>query len=381
MRVERGCQKSGSRWSVAMKGTEDMELNVTPLSEWGLPDGNVFLAAGPCSAETEEQLLATARGLKGSGLSFFRAGMWKPRTHPGSFEGVGLEGLEWLERVRDECGMPVGIEVATPEHVEACLKHGVDVVWIGARTTPNPFAVQSLADAMRGTDMRVFVKNPISPDLELWIGALERLYSAGLRKIGVIHRGFSSSKKVLYRFAPHWKIPIELKRRLPDIPILCDPSHICGKADLIFSVAQEALDLLYDGLMIEVHVDPPNAWSDSRQQLTPDQFRVLMDRLTVKSELIKSEEYQARIRELRIEVDSLDKQLIEVLGKRMEIVREMGDLKRRNNISTLQPHRWNEIVVSRAATGSELGLAAEFIFRLFEEIHEEAIRQQEVGNG
>ncbi|MBL7115683.1 MAG: bifunctional 3-deoxy-7-phosphoheptulonate synthase/chorismate mutase type II [Kiritimatiellae bacterium] len=358
-----------------------MELNVTPLSEWGLPDGNVFLAAGPCSAETEEQLLATARGLKGSGLSFFRAGMWKPRTHPGSFEGVGLEGLEWLERVRDECGMPVGIEVATPEHVEACLKHGVDVVWIGARTTPNPFAVQSLADAMRGTDMRVFVKNPISPDLELWIGALERLYSAGLRKIGVIHRGFSSSKKVLYRFAPHWKIPIELKRRLPDIPILCDPSHICGKADLIFSVAQEALDLLYDGLMIEVHVDPPNAWSDSRQQLTPDQFRVLMDRLTVKSELIKSEEYQARIRELRIEVDSLDKQLIEVLGKRMEIVREMGDLKRRNNISTLQPHRWNEIVVSRAATGSELGLAAEFIFRLFEEIHEEAIRQQEVGNG
>ncbi|MDP6523827.1 MAG: bifunctional 3-deoxy-7-phosphoheptulonate synthase/chorismate mutase type II [Kiritimatiellia bacterium] len=357
-----------------------MDLPVTPLSEWGLPIGNTFLGAGPCSAETEDQLLATARGLKDCGLGFFRAGMWKPRTHPGAFEGVGVEGFEWLVRVKEEYGLPVGVEVATPEHVEACLEHNIDVVWIGARTTPNPFAVQSLADAMKGTDMRVFVKNPISPDLELWIGALERFHGAGLRKIGVIHRGFSTSKKVLYRFAPHWKIPIEFKRRLPGVPILCDPSHICGKSDLIFSIAQEALDLLYDGLMIEVHVDPANALSDSKQQLTPEQFHVLIERLTVKSELIQCEEYQARIKELRFEVDSLDKQLIEVLGKRMEIVREMGDLKRKNGISTLQPGRWNEIVASRAVSGSELGLAAEFVFELFESIHEEAIRQQEVGN-
>lgn len=357
-----------------------MDLPVTPLSEWGLPLGATFLAAGPCSAETEDQVLEIARGLKDCGLSFFRAGMWKPRTHPGAFEGVGLDGFEWLRRVKDECGLPVGIEVATPEHVEACLKYGIDVVWIGARTTPNPFAVQELADAMQGTDMRVFVKNPISPDLELWIGAIERLHGAGLRRIGVIHRGFSTSKKVLYRFAPHWKIPIEFKRRLPDVPMLCDPSHICGKSDLIFSIAQEALDLLFDGLMIEVHSAPADALSDSKQQLTPDQFRVLIDRLTVKSELVQSEEYRARIKELRFEVDSLDQQLLEVLGKRMEVVRDMGDLKRKHGISTLQPHRWNEIVASRAVSGSELKLGAEFIFDLFENVHEEAIRQQEVGN-
>jgi len=358
-----------------------VNLPVTPLKAWGLPAGDLFLAAGPCSAETEEQLLATARGLKDSNIGFFRAGMWKPRTHPGTFEGVGLAGLEWLCRVREEYGLPVGIEVATPKHVEACLERGVDVAWIGARTTPNPFAVQELAEAMRGCELRVFVKNPISPDLDLWIGALERLHNAGLRKLGVIHRGFSTSSKVLYRFAPNWKIPIELKRRLPDIPILCDPSHICGRADLIFSIAQEALDLLYDGLMIEVHVDPPGAWSDSKQQLTPEQFRLLVNRLTLKSELSPSEEYRARIKELRIEVDSLDQQLVKVLGMRMEIVRHMGDLKRKNLVSTLQPHRWDEIVASREAAGKELGLSPQFVFELFAAIHEEAIRQQEESAG
>ena len=352
-------------------------MKLKHIKEWGFPITKKFLAVGPCSAESEQQILETARGLVDCGVSFFRAGIWKPRTRPSSFEGVGIKGLEWLVKVKAELNLRVGVEVASPEHVEACLKYKVDVLWIGARTTPNPFAVQALADALKGTDIPVFVKNPISPDIGLWLGAIERLYNAGLRKIGAIHRGFSTSKKILYRNDPNWKIPIELKRQIPDIPLLCDPSHMSGKTDLIFSIAQEALDLLYDGLMIEVHINPPEALSDAGQQITPEQFRSLINRLTLKSELSDSAEYQKSIKELRIDVDDIDEHLTGLLGKRMEIVRKMGKLKRKHNISTLQPHRWKEILASRIAQGKEQHLSEEFTFQLFQLIHEEAIKHQE----
>ncbi len=358
-----------------------MDLSITPLKEWGLPFKEKFLSVGPCSAESEEQVLQTAGGLVDQRVGFFRAGIWKPRTHPGSFEGVGLEGLKWLGRVRDELHLPVGTEVANPDHVKACLEHNIDVLWIGARTTANPFAVQAIADALKGTDIPLFVKNPISPDLELWIGAIMRLYNAGLRRIGAIHRGFSTSKIVLYRNAPNWKIPIELKRRVPDIPLLCDPSHICGNSELIFSIAQEALDLLYDGLMIEVHRNPTEALSDSGQQITPEQFIDLIKRLTVKREIGDSEEFQQRIKELRHEVDTIDEHLLKLLGTRMEIAEKMGDLKRTNNISVYQPHRWKEILESRQAEGKEYDLSGEFVLHLFQLIHEEAIRRQEEEGG
>lgn len=358
-----------------------MNLSVTPLEEWGIPVHDILLSAGPCSAESEEQLLETVRGIADCGVSFIRAGIWKPRTHPGSFEGVGAMGLQWLAKARDEFGLPVGTEVATPEHVAACLKQNIDVLWIGARTTSNPFAVQALAEALKGTDIPVFVKNPVNPDVELWIGAIERLHNAGVRKIGAIHRGFSTAKKVLYRNAPHWRIPIEFRRQLPEIPMLCDPSHICGKSELIFSVAQEALDLLFDGLMIEVHINPPGALSDSGQQLTPEQFRLLIRRLKIKSEDVDSNDYRMRIKELRMEVDNIDEHLISLLGKRMEIVGEMGSLKRRNNVSVYQPHRWKEIIAGRLAMGNEHDLSEEFVFQLFQIIHEEAIRHQEEDKG
>lgn len=354
-----------------------MQKSVVPLKEWGMPLKDIFLVAGPCSAESEEQVLETAAGLAGAGVSLFRAGIWKPRTQPGSFEGVGEKGLAWLTRVREEFSMPVGTEVANAVHVRACLNHNIDAVWIGARTTPNPFAVQEIADALQGTNIPVLVKNPVSPDLDLWIGAIKRLHNAGLQKIAAIHRGFSSSKKVLYRNAPNWKIPIELKRQLPDLPMLCDPSHICGKTELIFSIAQEALDLLYDGLMIEVHSNPAQALSDSGQQITPAAFKSLIRRLTLKREVSDSNEYQTRINELRLEVDSLDEHIIELLGKRMEIARKMGFLKRKNNVSTLQPERWNEIIQSRVSMGNIQNLSGDFIFQLFQAIHEEAIQQQE----
>jgi chorismate mutase len=365
-----------SKWSCKV---DINNLSFVPLREWGLPMGKMFLSAGPCSAESERQVLEIAKNISAYGISFMRAGLWKPRTHPNNFEGVGIKGLKWLDRVRKEYHLPVGVEVANPEHVEACLKHEIDVVWIGARTTTNPFAVQALADALRGTDQPVFVKNPICPDLELWIGAIERLYNMGLRKIGVIHRGFSTPTKVLYRFAPNWRIPIELKRRLPGVPILCDPSHICGKTELIFSIAQEALDLLFDGLMIEVHVNPAKAWSDAKQQITPDELNSLINRLKLKTELSDDEEFRSRMKELRLEVDFIDNHLIELLCKRMEIASKIGGLKCKYNISALQPHRWQDIVASRLKEGKKKNLSDKFVFQLFETIHEEAIRYQAKG--
>jgi chorismate mutase len=351
--------------------------SVVSLREWGLPIQDIFLCAGPCSAESEQQLLKTAAGLGGCPLSCFRAGIWKPRTHPSSFQGVGLGGLPWLVRVREEFGFPVAAEVATPEHVEAALENRLDLVWIGARTTPNPFAVEHIASAMRGVDIAVLVKNPVSPDLGLWLGALERVHNAGIRRLGAVHRGFTTSTQTRYRNAPLWRIPIELKRRLPELPLVCDPSHMCGRADLVFPAAQAALDLLYDGLMVEVHDCPREAQSDAKQQLTPAQFRDMLVRLVPRKERGDSPSYDTQMRSLRHTIDEVDEEIVAGLARRMEIVRAMGELKRRHQVSTLQPTRWKEILASRAAFARKHGLSEEFISQVYQLIHEEAIQLQE----
>ena len=351
--------------------------SVKPLREWGLPISEMFLCAGPCSAESEEQLRKTAAGLKGCNLSFFRAGVWKPRTRPGAFPGAGEQALAWLVRVREEFGFPIGAEVGTPHHVEAALKHGLDVLWIGARTTPDPFAVQSIADALKGVDVPILVKNPVSPDLDTWLGALERVHNAGLRRLGAVHRGFATSHDTRYRNAPLWRIPIELKRRLPDLPLICDPSHLCGRADIVSPTAQEALDLLYDGLMVEVHYNPPEARSDAGQQLTPAQFRDMLAGLVIRKESGDSLPYEAQMQKLRHTVDEIDDNLVDFLAQRMEVARAMGDLKRRYQISTLQPARWKEILATRLAAARKKGLSEDFVSQVYQIIHEEAIQVQE----
>jgi len=351
--------------------------DVKPLREWGLPFSGMFLCAGPCSAESEEQLRKTAAGLKGCKLSLFRAGVWKPRTRPGTFPGAGEMALDWLVRVREEFGFPIGAEVGTPQHVEAALRYKLDALWIGARTTPDPFAVQSIADALKGVDVPVLVKNPVSPDLDTWLGALERVHNAGVRRLGAIHRGFATSHDTRYRNAPLWRIPIELKRRLPELPLICDPSHLCGRADIVPPTAQEALDLLYDGLMVEVHHNPPEALSDAGQQLTPTQFREMLAGLIIRTEAGDGLPYETRMQKLRHTVDEIDDDLVELLARRMEIVRAMGDLKRLHQVSTLQPTRWKEILATRLAAARKLGLSEEFVSQVYQIIHEEAIQVQE----
>ncbi len=346
------------------------------FKEWGLADTDFFLAAGPCSAESEQQVLQTARALAGK-VGFLRAGLWKPRTRPGSFEGVGVEGLQWLETARRETGLKIGTEVAEPAHVEACLESGIDVLWVGARTTTNPFSVQAIADALCGTDIPVFVKNPMSEDVDLWMGAIERLANAGLTKLGAIHRGVSSPLEMRYRNAPAWKMSIELMRRMPDLPILCDPSHICGRADLISTIAQEAMDLLFDGLMVEVHPDPSSALSDAAQQLTPDQFISMIEILERPNEQSDSVSFMNRMSPLREQIDEVDSQVLDLLGARMKIVREMGLLKTEEKVSTLQPNRWQEILADRLKKGVKVGLSARVVTQVMQSIHEEAIQQQE----
>ncbi len=348
------------------------------IKEWGFPVDRMFLAAGPCSAESREQVLDTAKTLAKGNVSFLRAGIWKPRTRPGSFEGVGKEGLQWMVDARAETGLKIGTEVAEPAHVEACLEYGLDILWVGARTSTNPFSVQAIADALRGTDIPVFVKNPMNADVGLWMGAIERLANAGITKLGAIHRGFSSELETRYRNAPNWKAPIELKRRMPDIPMICDPSHICGKRELIPAIAQEALDLLFDGLMLEVHPDPEHALSDAAQQLTPEQFFELVGRLKLSHEQSDSAAFAARMSELRETVDDLDSRMLDVLSQRMDVVRKMGALKAEQNVSTFQPHRWQEIINDRVQKGTTLDLSEDFVLQLMQSIHEEAIRQQEI---
>ena len=331
-----------------------------------------LLIAGPCSAETEEQLLTTARALAAVGVGIFRAGVWKPRTKPGGFEGVGARGLAWLARVKAQTGMRTATEVATASHVRAALRAGIDLLWIGARTSANPFAVQEIADALAGTDTPVLVKNPLSPDLELWIGAIERLRNAGLRRIAAVHRGFTTCEANLYRNAPQWSVPIELHRRMPELPLLCDPSHIGGQRELVAPLCQQAMDLGFDGLIVESHCNPDCAWSDAAQQVTPDVLDYILNLLVIRKETQTTE----NLGELRNQIDDCDNEIIEVLAKRMRVCREIGTFKKEHDMTILQTGRYNEILDKRGAQGSLCGMDSEFIKKVFEAIHEESVRQQ-----
>jgi chorismate mutase len=337
----------------------------------------IFFIAGPCSVESEKQIFSIASALKKSNINVLRGGIWKPRTRPGSFEGVGEIGLQWLKDAGTSVHLPVAVEVATPYHVEKSIRCGIDILWIGARTTANPFAVQAIADALKGVDISVMVKNPISPDLELWIGALERLNNAGISKLMAIHRGFSSYRKTEYRNTPNWRIPIELKRIMPKLPLLCDPSHISGNTSLVPILAQEALDLLFDGLMVEVHNHPEKALSDGKQQLTPQQFHSLLNTLTVKHQNTDDSGLLHKITLLRKEVDEVDAQIIHLLTQRMQTTNLIGSLKKSDNLTSYQPNRWEEIIKSRLKLAKKKCLSEDFVFSIYQLIHEEAIKQQE----
>lgn len=331
-----------------------------------------MVIAGPCSAETEEQVMSAAKQLAADGIKIMRAGIWKPRTKPGGFEGVGSEGLIWLKKVKQETGLYVSTEVATQKHVYEALKHGIDLLWIGARTTANPFAVQEIAEALQGVDIPVLVKNPVNPDLELWIGALERLSNVGLTRLGAIHRGFSSYDKKIYRNLPQWHIPIELKRRYPDLPILCDPSHIGGNRDLIQPLSQQAMDLNYDGLIIESHCNPDEAWSDASQQVTPSRLKEILSGLIIREEGQTTEDLSA----LRRQIDEIDEQLLELLAKRMRISREIGTFKKEHNMTVVQTERYDEILNKRISQAVKMDMNPEFMRVILEAIHEESVRQQ-----
>ncbi|MBR1687181.1 MAG: bifunctional 3-deoxy-7-phosphoheptulonate synthase/chorismate mutase type II [Prevotella sp.] len=348
-----------------------MELELEPLR---LPSDNErpFVIAGPCSAETEEQVMTTAKELASYGCHMFRAGIWKPRTKPGGFEGNGEKALPWMQQVKRETKMKVATEVATPEHVELAMKYDVDILWVGARTSANPFAMQALADAMKGLDVPVLVKNPVNPDLELWIGALERINQAGVKRLGAIHRGFSSYDKKIYRNLPMWQIPIELHRRIPELPIINDPSHIGGRRELIAPLCQQAMDLGFEGLIVESHCDPDKAWSDAKQQVTPDVLDYILSLLVVRDETVTTE----GISQLRKQIDELDNQLMDLLAKRMRVCREIGQYKKEHNMTVLQTARYNEILEKRGAQGALCGMDAHFVAKVFEGIHEESVRQQ-----
>lgn len=340
-------------------------------------DARPFLIAGPCSAETEEQVLETARSLADLRIDLFRAGIWKPRTRPGAFEGNGVVALPWLRRVKQETGLRVTIEVAKANQVYEALKHEIDVLWIGARTTVNPFSVQEIADALRGVDVPVLVKNPVNPDLDLWLGAIERIQKAGVTQIGAIHRGFSSFTKSKLRNAPYWEIPIELRRRMPDLPLLCDNSHICGNREDLLEVAQQALDLNYDGLMTEVHPTPDAAWSDAMQQITPFTYSELVNHLVVRRETTDNAEFLENMENLRHKIDEIDVELLNLLARRMRLVEDIGRYKLRNNVSILQTARWNEIFERSFSAGNTLGLSRDFIEKYINAVHQESIAHQQ----
>lgn len=347
-----------------------MELEKITLP--GVEEKRPLVIAGPCSAETEEQVMETARQLAAQGVKIFRAGVWKPRTKPGGFEGVGTEALGWLKKVKQETGMYVSTEVATAKHVQEALKFGIDLLWVGARTTANPFAVQEIADALKGVDIPVLIKNPVNPDLELWIGAIERLHNAGLRKLGVIHRGFSSYDKKLYRNLPQWHIPIELHRRIPNLPIICDPSHIGGRRDLIAPLCQQAMDLQFDGLIIESHNNPDLAWSDKDQQITPDVLSLILNTLVIREMNQTTESLAA----LRKQIDEIDMSLTELLAKRMRVAGEIGQYKKEHGMAILQATRYDEILSKRIAEGEIMGMSGEFMKTILEAIHTESVRKQ-----
>ena len=345
------------------------------LDDMQLP--HPLVIAGPCSAETEEQVLKIAHELKDSDVNYYRAGIWKPRTRPGNFEGVGAIGLKWLQKVKAETGLKTATEVANRAHVDLALEHDVDMLWIGARSTVSPFIVQEIADALEGTDKVVLIKNPVNPDLSLWLGAVERLHSANIKKLGVIHRGFSTYEKTKYRNIPEWQMAIELQTRFPDLPLINDPSHITGKRDMVFDVSQTALDLNFDGLMIETHHDPDNAWSDAAQQVTPSVLKQMFKDLKMRKETDEEAEYNAQLANLRAQIDVLDNQLIDLLGKRMKVSDSIGELKKKRNVAVLQTNRWNSILGSMILEGEQRGLSEEFVLRMFKAIHQESINHQE----
>ena len=354
------------------------KLEITPLSEWGMfSDPQPSVVAGPCSAETEEQVMKTAEALKELGINVFRAGIWKPRTQPGCFEGIGVPGLKWLQKVKSEYGLKVSTEVASEKHVQECLKHGVDMVWIGARTTANPFLVQEIADALSGTDIPVLVKNPVNPDLELWIGALERLSRAGIKKLGVIHRGFSTFDNIRYRNEPHWEIAIEMRSRYPELPFFVDPSHMGGSRDYILEISQRSLDLGFDGLMVESHCTPETALSDSRQQLTPAQLKDLLhNQIAVRDADSDAKEWKDNIEQLRAKIDVLDENLIYTLGSRMKVSRQIGEYKKNNNVAIVQAVRWDALLDKVVEIGYEHGLSKKFLTDVFNAIHEASVEAQ-----
>lgn len=336
-----------------------------------------LVIAGPCSAETEEQVLNIANELKNSDVSIFRAGIWKPRTRPGGFEGVGAIGLKWLQKAKEQTGLLMSTEVATAAHVQLALEHDIDVLWIGARTAANPFAVQEIADALKNTDKIVLLKNPVNPDLSLWIGGLERLCNANIKKLGVIHRGFSTYEKTKYRNNPEWQVAIDFQNRFPDVPLICDPSHITGKRDMIHEVCQQALDLNYDGLIIETHIDPDNAWSDAAQQVTPNALKQMFVDLKVRKETDEADDYNIKLAKFRAQIDVYDEKILEISGNRMKIADEIGLLKKEKNVAILQNKRWNEILGKMILEGESKGLSEEFVLKLFKAIHQESINHQE----
>lgn len=352
-----------------------VDVELEPLSFEGDVFTKPIYIAGPCSAETEEQVLSTAIPLAAMGIKIFRAGIWKPRTRPNSFEGVGSVGLKWLQSVQKETGMMVAIEVANVKHVYEALKYGVDIIWLGARTTANPFAVQDIADSLRGVNIPVMIKNPVNPDVDLWIGAIERINNAGIKRMAAIHRGFSSYDKTLYRNVPQWQIPIELRRRIPDMPIITDPSHICGNREFLYDISQKAMDLNFDGLIIETHCNPDKALSDANQQVTPDGLKSILNRLVLRDPEV-NEELMLTLAVLRDQIDKLDDRMINLLEERMKVSEQIGEHKKINNITILQTKRWDDMLKSRLQLGIRKGLSEEFMIKLFRSIHQESINHQ-----
>lgn len=353
-----------------------IDLNIEPLESWSGVKDRPLIIAGPCSAESEEQVMTIAAALKDKGVDYMRAGIWKPRTRPGSFEGIGEPGLKWLARVKNELGMKVGTEVAKPEHVELAMKYGVDCLWVGARTTVNPFAMQELADSMKGLDVPVLVKNPINPDTQLWIGGIERIANAGITKLAAIHRGVSTYEKSKFRNKPMWQMAIDLKRQMPNIPIINDPSHIAGTRELIEEVSQKAMDIGLDGLMIETHHTPDDAWSDAKQQVTPARLFEILGNLQIRKVATDNVEFNTSLDDLRAQIDRIDNELLEVLGERMGIVEQIGQYKSENSVTTLQVARWDALLADRVKAGDKLNLSADFIKDILKGIHKESIRIQ-----
>lgn len=354
-----------------------MKNNVI-LKKWleNLKLNHPLVIAGPCSAETEDQVLKIAHQLKNSDVSIFRAGIWKPRTRPGMFEGVGAIGLKWLKKVKDQTGLLTATEVANANHVKLAVEHNIDVLWIGARSTVSPFIIQEIAEALKNTKKIVLVKNPVNPDLSLWLGGIERLHSSNIKNLGVIHRGFSTYEKTKYRNNPEWQLPIELQNRFPDLPLICDPSHICGRRDTLQSVSQTALDLNFDGLMIETHIDPEGAWSDAAQQIKPEILIKMMSDLKMRKITTDEIDFKNSLNTLRTQIDVIDQGLLDTLGKRMKVAIEIGNLKKKKNVAVLQTKRWNEILGKMILDGEEKGLSEEFILRMFKAIHQESINHQ-----